>query len=139
MRILGIDYGSRRIGLAITDELGLMAHGRGIINGGTILEVIPRITEIIKEEKVEQIVIGLPKKMNNTLGAQAKKVLEFVEQLKEQVNIPIITWDERLTTSQAEKMLQDVNLSRQRKRQQLNTAAAQLILQNYLEAFQSNT
>lgn len=138
MRILGIDYGSRRIGLAISDALGLMAHGHGIIDGGTILEVSSRITEVIVREKVGRVVIGLPKKLNNTLGIQAKEVLKFVEQLKTQVDIPVITWDERLTTAQAEVLLKDVNLSRQRKRRQLNTVAAQLILESYLDATRLN-
>ena len=134
MKMLGIDYGEKRIGLAVSDELGLMAHGHGIINNTGEQEVLAQIARLIQQENITTIVVGLPKNMNDTIGAKAKEVLDFVGRLQTQLKISVVTWDERLTTHQAEMMLREMNLSRQKKRKQLNVVAAQLILQEYLEA-----
>ncbi|MEK7448276.1 MAG: Holliday junction resolvase RuvX [Planctomycetota bacterium] len=134
MRILGLDYGSKRIGVAISDELGLMAHGHGIINNTGPEETINQIQALLTQEKISQIVVGLPKTLNNTIGPKAQEVLKFVEELKTAVKVPVFTWDERLTTFEAEILLREMNLSRRRKRKQVNVVAAQLILQGYMDA-----
>ena len=134
MKMLGIDYGEKRIGLAVSDELGLMAHGHGIIDNIGEPEVLAQIDRLIQTESITTIVIGLPKNMNGTIGVKAQEVLDFVGRLQARLEIPVVTWDERLTSHQAEIMLGEMNLSRQKKRKQVNVVAAQLILQEYLEA-----
>lgn len=138
MKILGIDYGDKRIGLALSDALGMMAHGRGIIQQISLEETLDKILDIIQTEGVKKVVVGLPKRLDNTIGARAKIVLEFVEKLKSLTDVSVITWDERLTTVQAEKILVDTGLSREKKRKHLNTVSAQLILQSYLQASSSS-
>lgn len=134
MRILGIDYGSKRIGLAISDEKGLLALGKGIIENISRPKSLQAIKDLVESERITRIVVGLPRKFNDTIGRRAKEVLSFVAQIKQGINIPVETWDERLTTAEAEEMLRGVKLSRPRKRRHLNTVAAQLILQGYLDS-----
>lgn len=134
MRLLGIDYGDRRIGLAISDEMGLIAHKLPLIEISNMDEAIQNIVVCIEEKNISEVVIGLPKNMNDTIGPRAEIVLDFVEQLKNIINIPIVTWDERLTTMQAEEILSITTLSRKKKKGHLNTVSAQIILQSYLDA-----
>ena len=130
-RILALDFGRARIGAAISDELGLLAHP---------LETIPaderslaRIAEIVGEKKVEHVVAGLPKQMDGQLGAAAAEVLQFVEKLRAMLPCPVVTWDERLTTAAAHRALRDAGKKTRHTRGYVDQVAAQMILQSYLD------
>jgi putative holliday junction resolvase len=136
MRIIGIDYGDKRVGIAISDPLGLTAQGVAVIGKGkTYEEDIKELKKIIKKyEGVDEIVIGLPKKMSGELGIQAEKVFKFQEALKGAFKIPINTWDERLTTVMANRMLMDAGLSGKKRRKVVDKSAAGYILQSYMDS-----
>lgn len=135
MKLLGIDYGKKRVGVAISVPLMNMAINYAVIDVDD--ELIDKLTEIIIKEQVDKVVLGLPKRMDNTLGESAKVVLQFAEALKQAANIPIVLWDERLTSKQAGILLRGVSMSHKSKRDQLNITAAQIILQSYLDAQQN--
>ncbi len=129
MRVVGIDYGEKRIGVAISDPLGITSQGIGVV--GNIVE----LKELLKTyDNIDEIVVGLPKTMRGEIGIQAEKVLEFIKELKNNFEVPIKTQDERLTTSQAEKVLISAGLSRQKRKKVIDKSAAVLILQNYLDS-----
>ncbi len=133
MRILGIDYGEKRIGIAISDPLGITAQGLMTIERTRIEEDIQKISNIIREKEVKEIVIGLPKRMDNTLGEKALAVLAFVDVVKKQTHIPIHTVDERFSTVRANKAMLEGDLSREKRKKRVDIIAAQLILQSYLD------
>jgi len=100
LRIMGLDVGAKTIGVAVSDPLGCIAQGiKTIIRGGSELEDIKNIKELIRQYDIELIVVGLPRNMNGTLGEQGNKIIKFVEKLRDNLNIHIETWDERLTTA----------------------------------------
>ena len=136
MRIIGIDYGDKRIGIAISDPLGFTAQGVAVVGKGvTFDEDIKELKKIIKKyEGVDEILIGLPKTMAGQIGIQAEKVLKFQEALKSAFKIPINTWDERLTTVQAERTLMEAGLSGKKRRKIVDKSAAAYILQSYLDS-----
>ena len=137
MKILGIDYGKKRVGIAMGIPLMNMAVGHSVIETDNAL--ISKINDIVTKEQVESIVIGLPKRMDDTIGQSATEVMKFADELQKAINIPVILWDERLTSKQAEVLLRDVSMSHKSKREQLNITSAQLILQSYLDAQQAKT
>ena len=132
MKILGLDYGSKRIGLSISVPFMGMAVGYDVIDMNDSL--LNNIKEIVIKEEIGSVVIGLPKRMDNTLGQSAQEVVKFADELKKNLDIPVILWDERLTSKQAEMLLRDVNISHKDKRRQINVTSAQLMLQSYLDA-----
>jgi len=136
MRIIGIDYGDKRMGIAISDPLGITAQGVAVIGKGeTYEEDIKELKKIIKKyEGVDEILIGLPKTMAGEIGVQAEKVLKFQEALRSAFKIPINTWDERLTTVQAERTLMEAGLSGKKRRKVIDKSAAAYILQSYLDS-----
>jgi putative Holliday junction resolvase len=133
MRILGIDYGEKRIGIAISDPLGITAQGLPTIEYANIEEVLQKISNIVLEKEVGEIVVGLPKHMNNSLGEKALLVQTFVELLKKYVSIPVNTIDERFSTVRAHRTMLEGNLSRKKRKKLVDMIAAQLILQDYLD------
>ncbi|KPJ65798.1 Holliday junction resolvase [candidate division WOR-1 bacterium DG_54_3] len=135
MRILGIDFGEKRIGIAISDPLGLTAQAVAVIGKGEdFKQDINELKKIIKKyDGVDEIVVGLPKTMAGEIGKQAQKVLGFVEALKGSFKININTWDERLTTVEAEKTLISAGLSREKRKKVIDKSAATYILQSYLD------
>jgi putative Holliday junction resolvase len=134
MRILGLDVGSKTIGVAVSDELNLIAHGVTTLKRkGKRLDT-KDLLGMIEELKVEKVVVGLPKNMNGSLGPSAKMVLSLVEELKKFVDLPIITWDERLSTVAAEKVLLEADVSRKKRKLVIDKVAALLILQGYLDS-----
>jgi putative Holliday junction resolvase len=135
MRILGIDYGDKRIGVAISDPLGIIAQGVAVIGKSeTFDQDIRELKRIIKKYSgVDEIVVGLPKTMAGEIGPQAEKVLAFVEALKKEFKLNIVTWDERLTTVEAERTLIEAGLSREKRKKVIDKSAAANILQNYLD------
>ncbi|MDY6843292.1 MAG: Holliday junction resolvase RuvX [Spirochaetota bacterium] len=133
MRILGIDPGEKRIGIAVSCELALIAQGLEMIERVNLKKDIEKIVNIIEDFHVERVVVGLPKNMNGTLGNEADKVFEFISHLEKAIKIPIITWDERLSTVAVNKMLIKANMSRNKRRQVVDKLAAVYILQGYLD------
>lgn len=133
MRILGLDVGDRTIGIAISDPLGMTAQGITTIRRKKLEYDIQELSKIIKEYGVETIVCGLPKNMNGTIGPQGEKVLEFVEILKEKFKLPIELWDERLTTMAAHRIMLEADMSREKRKKNVDKVAATFILQGYLD------
>lgn len=130
MRILGIDYGTKSIGLSISKQSVALPYG--VINSTNTDEIIIRLRQIIDLENISRIVVGLPYKYDGSVGRRAKTVLKLVEVLKQALSIPVEIYDERLSTFEAQELLQGVNISRRKKKQHLDAVAAQLILQRYL-------
>jgi len=133
LRILGIDYGDSKIGVAVSDPFGWTAQGLGTIKYNDIDIAINRLTQIISEYDVQKIVVGLPKNMNGTIGIRGEKTFEFIERLKGLFDKEIITWDERLTTVSAENLLISGNVRRDKRKMVIDTVAAKFILQGYLD------
>lgn len=134
MRILGIDYGDRKIGLAVSDPLGWTAQGLETVRYTNISNALKRIEEVINNYSVEKIVVGLPKNMNGTFGPRTEKTFEFIKQLKVFFNSEIVTWDERLSTVAAENILISGNMRREKRKNIVDTVAASYILQGYLDS-----
>ncbi|MBI5778496.1 MAG: Holliday junction resolvase RuvX [Planctomycetes bacterium] len=137
VKILGIDYGKKRIGLAISVPGTSFAVGYKILEVDPAeppVSVIENIREIVGKEHISALVIGLPKQFDNTLGIAGKEVMRFADEVKKNIAVPVVMWDERLTSKQAEVLLRDVNMSHKDKREQVNVTAAQVMLQSYLDA-----
>lgn len=134
MRILGLDYGDSRVGVAISDPMGWTAQGLETIAEKSQKKVIERIVEIINEYKVEKIVVGFPKNMNGTIGSRGELTLEFIEKLQKHVEVEIVQWDERLTTVAAHRTLNETNLRGTKRKKVIDTVAASYILQGYLDS-----
>lgn len=136
MRVMGLDYGSKTVGVAISDSLGLTAQGVETIwrkQENKLRQTLARIEELISEYQVERIILGYPKNMNNTIGERALKSLEFKEKLEGRTGLPVVMWDERLTTAEAERTLMETGVRRENRKQYLDQMAAVLILQGYLD------
>ena len=133
MRILGLDVGSKTIGVAISDPLGWTAQGIDTIRRKNKEQDIELVHKICKDYGVETIVIGLPKNMNGTLGPQGEKVIKFCELLEEETGIKIEYWDERLSTVAAERTLIQGNVRRENRKGVIDMVAAVIILQGYLD------
>lgn len=134
MRILGLDVGSKRIGIAISDELGWTAQGITTLHRGNGEGDLREIRDIARQYGVEKIVVGLPRNMDGSLGPQAQMAIGFVRELSEVLDVPIITWDERLSTIEATKMLIRADLSRKKRKRKVDMTAAIIILQSYLDS-----
>ena len=137
MRAIGLDFGSKTVGVAISDPLGVTAQGIEIIrrtSENKLRKTLARIEELIKEYGVDTIVLGLPKNMNNTLGDRAEKSLEFKGMLERRTGLPVVMWDERLTTVEANRTLIEGNIRRENRKQYVDQLAAVLILQGYLDS-----
>ena len=136
MRILGLDYGSKTVGVAVSDPLGFTAQGVEIIRGKSenkMRQTLARIEELIAQYQVEEIVLGLPKNMNNTLGDRAEKSLELKETLERRTGLPVVMWDERLTTVSANRVLMETGVRRENRKEHVDEIAAVFILQGYLD------
>ncbi|MCF6464146.1 Holliday junction resolvase RuvX [Clostridium sp. Cult1] len=132
-RIMGLDVGDKTIGVAISDPLLLTAQGYKTIFRESNKKDIKEIEDIIEECNITKIIVGLPKNMNNTIGIQGQKVLDFVEKLKRRIKVEIILEDERLTTVSAERILLEGDVSRKNRKKIIDKVAATYILQNYLD------
>jgi putative Holliday junction resolvase len=133
MRIMGLDVGSKTIGVAISDELGVTAQGLKTIKRKAMEDDLRELDAIISQFKIEKIVVGLPKNMDGSLGKQAEFVLGWIEDLKNKIQLPVETWDERLSTVEATKTLLKADLSRKKRKEVIDKVAAVLILQGYLQ------
>ena len=134
MRIMGLDFGDKRIGVAVSDPTGLIAQGLAVLERGKSLKAdLLRLRDLAEKNEVETIVIGLPRNMDGSLGPQAEKVRMFGQKLAGLLDLPVKYWDERLTTMAAEKLLIQADVSRARRRKVIDKMAASLILQGYLD------
>jgi putative Holliday junction resolvase len=133
-RILGIDLGKARIGVAVSDELGMLAHPLETVQATG--EAVRRIAELAREKNAERVVIGLPRHMNGAVGASANDALAFAEKLRPLVACEVITWDERLTTTAASRALRASGRKVRNSRGVIDQVAAQMILQGYLDSLQ---
>lgn len=137
MRILGLDYGSRTVGVAVSDPFGWTAQGIETIrrkDENNLVATVLRLKEIIEQYKVEKIVLGLPKNMNNTEGERVELTKQFEKRLLKEFGIEIILWDERLSTIGANRVLQEANVSRKKQKTVIDKMAAVFILQGYLDS-----
>jgi putative Holliday junction resolvase len=139
MRIMGLDIGERTIGVAVSDPMGWTAQGITTIKRkGSLDEDLRELKKIIEKYNVDQIVAGLPKNMNGTLGPSAEMVQRLVTAIEQSIDITVIKWDERLSTVAAERMLLEGNVSRGKRKQVIDKMAAVIILQGYLDSLQQN-
>ena len=137
MRIMGLDYGSKTVGVAISDPLGITAQGIEIIRREKetkLRQTLARIEALIKEYQVEMIVLGFPKNMNNTIGDRAEKSLAFKEMLEKRTGLDVVMWDERLTTVEANRTLMEGKVRREDRSKYVDMLAAVYILQGYLDS-----
>ena len=137
MRIMGLDYGSVTVGVAVSDALLLTAQGVETIfrkEENKLRRTLARIESLCAEYEVSEIVVGFPKHMNNTIGDRAEKSLAFAEMLKKRTGLPVVMWDERLTTVEANRTLMESGVRREHRKEYLDKIAAVFILQGYLDA-----
>lgn len=137
MRILGLDFGSKTVGVAVSDELLMTAQGLEIIrrqSPNKLRQSLARIEEIVREYQVERIVLGYPKNMNNTEGERCEKTKEFKEMLERRTGLPVVLWDERLTTVSADKLMMETGVRREDRKKYVDEIAAVFILQGYLDS-----
>ena len=136
MRVMGLDFGSKTVGVAISDELLLTAQGLEIIRRkeeNKQRQTLARIEELIVEYGVTEIVLGYPKNMNDTLGDRVQKTEEFKEKLERRTGLPVVLWDERLTTVAADKLMMEAGIRRENRKDYVDRIAASFILQGYLD------
>ena len=136
MRIMGLDFGSKTVGVAISDPLLITAQGIEIIRRkeeNKQRQTLARIEALIEEYQVEEIVLGLPKNMNATAGVRAELTEEFREKLERRTGLPVVMWDERLTTVAADKAMIEAGIRREKRKDYVDKIAAVLILQGYLD------
>jgi putative Holliday junction resolvase len=129
MRILGVDYGSKRIGLAISDETGTIAQAIGYVTGGA-----REVARVAHERGAGQIVVGVPVRLDGTASPQTQRTLEFIAALSQASALPVRRWDERLTSAQAERLLIESDVRRRDRKEKIDALAAQIMLQSYLDA-----
>lgn len=136
-RWMGLDYGTKTVGVAVSDTLGITAQGLETItrkSGKKLRQTLARIEALAEEYHIEKIVLGLPKNMNNTLGERADDTKEFMAMLTRRTGLPVILWDERLTTVESERILKSGNVRREHRKERIDWMAAALILQSYMDA-----
>ena len=136
MRILALDHGTVRIGVATSDETKLIATPLEYISAAPFADFLARLKEIIREKEIELIVVGMPRNMDGSYGPAALKVQEFVAVLRDALTVPIKTVDERLTTGPAQKFLVQGNVRREKRREKVDKTAAAILLQSYLDSLQ---
>lgn len=134
MKILGLDMGSKRIGVAVSDGLGIIAEGLLTLEKEKDADLIRQLRDIILTEEIKEIVVGLPLNMDGSCGPQAKSAISFADSLKEKFDIPIKLWDERMSTMEVERIMIEADVSRAKRKKKIDKLAAQVILQSYLNA-----
>lgn len=137
MRILALDHGTVRIGVAVSDELKMIASPLEFIPAEPFADVLKRLRDLIREKEVELIVIGMPRNMDGSYGPAADKVREFATALKDALAIPLKMWDERLTSTQANRMMSEGGVKRDKRKEKVDGMAAAIFLQSYLDATSS--
>ena len=133
MRVMGLDIGSRTIGVAVSDELEFTAQGLKTIKRRSFAEDCEELSQIIHQFEVRKVVVGLPKNMDGTLGRQAELTFKWIKSFQQKISLPVVTWDERLSTVGASRVLIEADLSRKKRKRVIDKVAAVLILQGYLD------
>ena len=133
MRILALDHGTVRVGVAVSDELGMIARPMEFIPAEPWEDFIVRLNQLLAELQPEQIIVGMPRNMDGTIGLSAEKAGAFVAKLRETIAVPIRTWDERLTTVQAQRMLREAGHKARDQKGRVDASAAAVLLQSYLD------
>jgi putative Holliday junction resolvase len=133
MRILALDHGTKRIGLAISDEMAMIALPLEYLAAEPLEGFLQRLKKIVDSKQVEEILVGIPRNMNGTYGPAADKTSEFAAALRQVVTVPVKTWDERLTTVQANRYLIETGMRRQARKERVDQTAAAILLQSYLD------
>jgi len=133
MRTLALDYGTKRVGLALSDETGTIAQPLGFLPAQPPAKLLDHLKETVAQRKVEEIVVGIPRNMNGTYGPAADKTREFVAALQQAVAVPVKTWDERLTSVQANRFLIETGMRREKRKERVDQTAAAILLQSYLD------
>jgi putative Holliday junction resolvase len=133
MRVMALDYGTRRVGVAISDALGVLARPLGSLPAQPFPELVAALQRLIQEHEVERIIVGLPRNMNGTYGPAAAAVQTWVAELQPHLPVPVMLWDERLTTVQAHRRLREAGHSERKRRQRVDSSAAAILLQSYLD------
>jgi putative Holliday junction resolvase len=131
---MAIDHGTRRMGIAVSDELRMLAHPLEFIPAEPFSEFLERLKELLRDKEVEALVVGMPRNMDGSYGPAALKVQEFVAVLKSALTVPVITLDERLTSVQANRFLTQGNVRREKRKEKVDGMAAAILLQNYLDS-----
>ena len=135
VKLLAIDHGTKRMGIAGSDALGMMAHPLECIPAEPFEDFLRRLKEILTERETEQIVVGMPRNMDGSFGPQALLVQDFVAVLKKSVTVPVVTWDERLTSAAAEERLREAGVNARDAKKKVDASAAAIFLQDYLDSF----
>ncbi|MDO9533970.1 MAG: Holliday junction resolvase RuvX [Bacillota bacterium] len=133
MRIMSLDVGEKNIGVAVSDELGITAQGLGVIKRQNKKKDLSEIRRLIEEHNVNEVVLGFPRNMDGSIGSKAQEILHFQELLSKSVSVPVLTWDERLTTVAANRTLLQADVSRKKRKKVIDKLAAVLILEGYLQ------
>jgi len=134
MRILAIDHGSKRIGIAVSDELKMIAQPLEFVPAEPFAKFLARLHELIRDKQVDLILVGMPRNMDGSYGPAALKVQDFVAVLKAALTVPVKTWDERLTSAQANRLLIQGNVRREKRKEKVDKMAAAILLQSYLDS-----
>lgn len=136
MRVMGLDFGDKTIGVAVSDPLGFTAQSKGVIRRTNLTEDLKKLKEYIEKHEIEEIVVGMPLNMNGTRGPRVEKTEQFINYLKKRIELPIKTWDERLSTKEAERVLLEADMSRKKRKGVIDQLAAAIILQSFLDSQQ---
>jgi putative Holliday junction resolvase len=139
MRILGLDIGEKRIGVALSDPLQIIASAFTVVERTTDEAAIKQIINLALENEVERIVVGMPRSLDGSLGKQAQAVQSFVDLLKERTELPVVAWDERLSTVAAERTMLEIGMKRDKRKKRRDSLAAAFILQGYLDRQKSRS
>lgn len=137
MRIMGLDFGSKTVGVSVCDPLGLTAQALETVTRkeeNKLRQTCQRIEALIREYEITTIILGYPKNMDDSIGERAKKTVEFKEMLERRTNLPVILWDERLTTIEADEILRESGVPKEERKKVIDQVAASIILQSYLDA-----
>ena len=134
MRILALDHGTKRIGVAVSDELKMIATPLEFISAEPFASVLDRLKQLIVEKEIDLILIGMPRNMDGSYGPAALQVQEFIAVLKDAITVPIRAWDERLTSAQANRFLIAANVRRDKRKEKVDKTAAAILLQSYLDS-----
>lgn len=137
MRILALDHGTVRIGVAVSDELGMLAHPLEFLPAEPVSRFLDELKKLLQEREVSLVLVGLPRNMDGSHGPAVQKVQAFVHLLKETIPIPVRTWDERLTSMQAHRLLAESGKRSKDRRGRVDSSAAAVLLQSYLDAQES--
>lgn len=133
MRIMALDYGTRRVGVAVSDELGMLARPLGYLPAEPRERFLEELRRLVREQGVQRIIVGVPRNMDGTYGPAAAKVRAWMEELRQVLDVPLVPWDERLTTVQAQRLLHEAGRNTRKQRARIDSSAAAVLLQSYLD------